>query len=479
MLIDTVEEFLKKNCNGVQPFLLALSGGPDSTCLFFCLLKFRQKTNIPFHVAHVDHGWRTESSNEALILKKLADDHSVPFHLKKLENMGSGNLEAICRNERYQFFKELSDRYSFQAVLTGHHGDDRSETVLKRVLEGAHWSRWNSLSENKCIFGIRVLRPLIHFSKKHIESCCINHPFKPFIDSSNRNQKFLRARMREDIFPYLKKTFGKDFEKNLGILAEEAGEITNFFNQRLAPILEKRILGPFGSYLEIDQSFSMIEIKYLLRLLSVSENFFLSREMIELAAHALKENRANIRLSTTGKKLIIDRLRVFILNPQLNLETAVQGDKVMQDFELESLTIGDEHSQKVKAPPIVSDYGSKNCVNLSPSSTVSRLKWSVELNHSEAIYSLSQKNTSWQEGWKGVSIGYIPLCNYDVSFHATPKLKKTWNQAKVPAFLYPYFPVIWHKELPIHEFLTGKENHLLKEGDRCLKLEFRKRARII
>ncbi len=58
----------------------------------------------------------------------------------------------------------------------------------------------------------------------------------------------------------------------------------------------------------------------------------------------------------------------------LNLETAVQGDKVMQDFELESLTIGGEHSQKVKAPPIISDYGSKDCVNLSPSTAVSRIK---------------------------------------------------------------------------------------------------------
>ncbi len=58
----------------------------------------------------------------------------------------------------------------------------------------------------------------------------------------------------------------------------------------------------------------------------------------------------------------------------LNLETAVQGDKVMKDFELESLTFGGGHSQKVKAPPIVSDYSSKDCVNLSPSAAVFRLK---------------------------------------------------------------------------------------------------------
>jgi hypothetical protein len=45
----------------------------------------------------------------------------------------------------------------------------------------------------------------------------------------------------------------------------------------------------------------------------------------------------------------------------------------MQDFELESLAVAGDHSQMVKAPATASDYGSKDCVNLSPSTAVSRL----------------------------------------------------------------------------------------------------------
>jgi hydroxymethylbilane synthase len=55
------------------------------------------------------------------------------------------------------------------------------------------------------------------------------------------------------------------------------------------------------------------------------------------------------------------------------LETAIQDDKVMQDFELESLSMGADHSLKVKAAPIESDYSSKGCVNLSSSIAVSRI----------------------------------------------------------------------------------------------------------
>ena len=47
----------------------------------------------------------------------------------------------------------------------------------------------------------------------------------------------------------------------------------------------------------------------------------------------------------------------------------------MQDFESESFSIGVSHSQKVKVTPIESDYGSKDCVNLSSSTADSRFNF--------------------------------------------------------------------------------------------------------
>jgi UDP-N-acetylglucosamine/UDP-N-acetylgalactosamine diphosphorylase len=71
---------------------------------------------------------------------------------------------------------------------------------------------------------------------------------------------------------------------------------------------------------------------------------------------------------------------------ELNLETAVQDDKVMQDFELESLLMGGDHSQKVKAPPIRSDYGSKFYVNLSSSTAFSRLNAKAQRREEDKEY---------------------------------------------------------------------------------------------
>ena len=45
----------------------------------------------------------------------------------------------------------------------------------------------------------------------------------------------------------------------------------------------------------------------------------------------------------------------------------------MQDFEPESILKGGNHSQKVMAPPIKSDYGSKDCDALPSSTAESRI----------------------------------------------------------------------------------------------------------
>ena len=62
-----------------------------------------------------------------------------------------------------------------------------------------------------------------------------------------------------------------------------------------------------------------------------------------------------------------------------NLDSAVQDAKAIQDLESESLFVGAEHSQKVKAAPTKSDYGSRGCVDLASSTAESRFKTLIAL----------------------------------------------------------------------------------------------------
>ena len=102
-------------------------------------------------------------------------------------------------------------------------------------------------------------------------------------------------------------------------------------------------------------------------------------DFFRLGGHSLLATRLVSRLRDLYKievplKAIFQHSQLMSLASYLNQETAVEDDKMMQNFESESLPLGPDHSQKVKAAPIESDYGSKDCVNLLSSTAVSRLK---------------------------------------------------------------------------------------------------------
>lgn len=435
-----IEKLLLQYCSSPSPLLLALSGGADSLYLFYALLFFRKQHAVIFHVAHVDHRWRKESQDEARALQQLALQYQIPFHLKVLNpSLLKGNLEAACREERYTFFKELFKQFSFQALLTGHHYDDQAETVFKRLLEGSHWSRWAALQHESWINGMRVVRPLLDLGKKEIQQTLFEQNISAFEDPSNKHVKFLRARLRETIFPRLNQEFGKRVEKNLAILADEAQELKDYFDLRLIPLLNESIDTPIGIYLDLQEKIpaSLLEIKYLLRLLCSKKQFFLSREMIAQMALALQLGKANQRFAMGKHWIWIDRQRIFI--------------------------------------PASSLTGQKNeILSLIPTKGVIG-DWVYTMT--QETYTQSFLVTSWKEGWKGELRCYLPFGEYKIGFKdgfEDKRVKKRWAQAKVPAFLYYFFPLIWEKGEICHEFLTSKLTVPLLEGTPCWKIELKR-----
>lgn len=439
-IFSHVESFLQHNCPQTSPFLLAFSGGSDSLCLFHCLLLYRKRHAVPFHVAHVDHGWREESLKEAETLQKLAEAHQVPFHYRRLEpSLLKGNLEAACREERYAFFATLHHQISFQAVLTGHHLNDQAETVFKRILEGTHWSRWSGLLPETCLHGVRILRPLLKVTKKEIKEFLARENLLPFEDSTNKDVQFLRARFRESLFPRLNEEFGKEIQNSLARIGEEAQELTAFFEERLNPLLQQQQLGPWGVLLDLQDCLpaTQLETKFLLRQFCRAHGFFLSRTLIDQAAAALSGGAANLRFAMGSQRLVVDRRRLFLRCP----------------FQSED-----------KIPPF--DMASETC---------EQRGWKVWMT--QDFFQKDDPLSSWKQGWKGHLTCALPLRGYQLSWDVEGQtwLKKRWNEAKVPAFLYHLFPVIKGKDGICHEFLTGKRLLQLQEGDPCWKITLKYR----
>lgn len=398
-----VRHFFQQRNFSDHPFLLAFSGGPDSLALFHCLLQMK---DIRFAIAHVDHGWRTESAEESNQLKEIAAAHAIPFHLKTLDPKKlSGNLEAACREERYAFFSELCREYFYQGVLTGHHADDRAETILKRVLEGSEWSRWDGLKEEVNRNGLKLWRPFIECTKKEIADYVMVHSLRPFYDTTNEDLRYLRPRIRQTIFPYLNEVFGKEVQKNLLHIGVEARELNDYFHEKFASLLSDINEGPWGIHFDLQGRVpeSLLEIKYLVKIFFRSHGVVFSRLIIEQIAAALKVGSANQVFKMGGKEVQVDRCSLFIVNRRL------QSDG----------------------------------------------EWMIQVDKSEKRKVIA---STWKEAWKGEMVAYLPQGHYTIRFldYFDPKLRKRWGDRKVPAFLYGFFPFLFEGDRMVHEFLTGE-----------------------
>ena len=238
-ILKRVFEFLQAHFRPGAPLLLGVSGGPDSLALLHLLVEARHFFPMELHVAHVDHGWRPESGGEAKILEGIVKALGLPFHLCVLQKEGDNkNLENKAREGR-SFFLNLYKEKGFQALVLGHQANDAAETVLKRVLEGASLTSLGGIKPVSQFEGMPIWRPLLKVSKEELVAWLEKRGFAAFDDPTNRDPRFLRARMREHLLPTLAQSFGKEIQNNLCRLGEAAHEMAAYLQKKIAPILER------------------------------------------------------------------------------------------------------------------------------------------------------------------------------------------------------------------------------------------------
>jgi tRNA(Ile)-lysidine synthase len=268
-----VKKFIEKRLDPSRPLLLAYSGGPDSKALLYGLLEagFRP------HLAHVDHGWREESRQEALALEKEAAQLNLPFHSIRLTQTPEKNLEEHGREARIGFFRSLFDQIPFQSLLLGHHADDLAETALKRIFEGANLPFLGGMTAVCTLNGMPVWRPLLGLRKKEILLFLEARSLQGIYDRTNDDPRFLRTRLRHTLIPELCTAFGKEIVSNLAILSERAYELKEYLDRKISSIRRKE--GEWGSAFYL-KDVERVEARHLLK------GFIPSRALIEAVLDA-------------------------------------------------------------------------------------------------------------------------------------------------------------------------------------------------
>ncbi len=227
----TVQEY-----NMITPgehVIVAVSGGADSTALLLCLNKLSPDLAITLTVAHLNHRIRgLEGDADEEFVRQMAAEMNIPFVLeaievkKKAKETGR-NIEELGRRFRYDFLQRAARRLGAQKIAVGHNRNDQAETALFRFIRG---SGFEGLSGIHPIVDGLIIRPLLECSRKSIIDYLKQQKASYKEDSSNKDLRYARNRIRWELLPYLESNFNPRIAETIAheaLLAREAWSFVN------------------------------------------------------------------------------------------------------------------------------------------------------------------------------------------------------------------------------------------------------------
>lgn len=191
-----------------RPVLVGVSGGPDS----LCLLDLLDLLGYPLVVAHVDHGLRPTSAEDAAFVQAQATQRQATFTTTRLDITAYAraehlSIEEAARKARYRFLFEQAAAYQAQAVAVAHTADDQVETVLMHLLRGAGLSGLKGMlyraPGREWGADLPLVRPLLSTWRAEVLAYCQERQLHPRLDETNADPAFFRNRLRLELIPIL------------------------------------------------------------------------------------------------------------------------------------------------------------------------------------------------------------------------------------------------------------------------------------
>ena len=194
-------EQIKLSLDKNKKYVIACSFGPDSMALLDAAVK--EKLNIV--VAHVNYRKRVASQFEQDSLTTYCKNHNIKlFILDLLGAKSEGNFQAWARKKRYEFFKEVAEKENAFAVLVAHQQDDVIETYLMQQKRGNYVKKYGISRENE-LFGVKIIRPLLDYSKDQLKEHDLQNNVPFSIDESNLTDHYTRNKIRHSIIEKMSK----------------------------------------------------------------------------------------------------------------------------------------------------------------------------------------------------------------------------------------------------------------------------------
>lgn len=302
--------------------VLGVSGGADSICLLFVLMKLRKLLGIELCVVHVNHGVREDAGEDAAYVEGLCVQYDIPFMLKEIrlaelaKELGATQEEA-GRIARYQAFAEACKKYGCNKVAVAHNSNDRAETMLFNLFRGT------GLKGMAGILPVRdnVVRPLLCLERREIEEYLDAGGILYKQDSTNDTDDYTRNRIRHHILNYAGEHITEGCVGNMcraaDIFAEEEG------------YLEEQTYGALAQCVISEEGARAVEISV--------EAFLECHPVIQKRLLLLILEQLSPKQQDITAVHIRDMLTLFKMsgNRQIHLPYQIRGERIYDRVRLE------------------------------------------------------------------------------------------------------------------------------------------------
>ena len=226
IVLDKLKSYITKHqlFDKSDQLALAISGGKDSVCAAYLLNALR----IPFLMVHVNFNLRgTESNQDEQFVRNLSsalqfctDVSILSVDTEEVAAEKKISIQEAAREIRYAYFSQLYSDGAFTKIITAHHQTDSLETFFINLYRKSGIAGLSGISISRNF----IIRPLMCFSSLEIASYIAQNKIEYRDDSSNKQNKYLRNKIRNTIVPNIVEHL-PDFEsrsiESIDILKQE------------------------------------------------------------------------------------------------------------------------------------------------------------------------------------------------------------------------------------------------------------------
>lgn len=231
---------LMQSLHARRRFLVAFSGGLDSTVLLHQLVQWRtQRPDVCLRAIHVHHGLSPNADAWVAHCQQVCSRWDVPLSVVHVTLAADGlGIEGQARKVRYQAFAEAL--LPGEALLTAQHQDDQCETLLLALKRGSGPAGLAAMPVELPFHGTQLLRPLLNETRETLEQWACAHRLSWIEDESNQDASYDRNFIRLEVLPLLKQRwphFANAAARSAALCGEQEQLLDELLAEELASLV--------------------------------------------------------------------------------------------------------------------------------------------------------------------------------------------------------------------------------------------------